>query len=1267
MHSQRSKEDQVMRISKSLFVTNFLDYFGYRDFWKLCESYGKVIDVFIPNRLSKAGKWFAFVRFIRVTDMERLIGNLCTLWVDQFHLHANAVEYVRPSRPAIPVRNPLPKSSNISGSYVNVVKDIKKLISTSLPSNLPPYISSSPALVLDDSCVVSRKIDNYVMGEVKQFSSITHLRVLLSNKGFPNVKLAYLGGLWVMIALESIKSKANFMKHGVPLHIWSRATFHKIGAKWGEVMELEEGLDDCFGRKRICIKTKQEENILERFKIIVHGKIFVVRSKELFVWTPIFNEVKDAMYCTDDESVKGGEEKNGGSSKHVNSDDESDVEEVSDTYFGDSDAKPGNEHNQVHTSNDKETSPDPFNIYNLLKKQDVGLVNSGADTNIPFPPGFTPEGNNNSFDKQEANGTTSIKSQRRFDGFCSCVVENAQDVDDCQSSDTEALRRKIKKGGSLLEVLDDMINVSHTMGYTIEGCVKDMEKIIGLQGGHDIYAPQAITDKRELWNYFSSLIARWDGDCIVMWDFNEVKYVEERMGSVFYEQGESEFNNFIYNSRLVDVHLEGYSFTWSHPSASKIIKLDRFLVTEGVVSLFPHISAICLDRHLSDHRPILLRDAISDYGAIPFRFYHSWLRLDGFDQMVTSTWSSITLDDRNGMVRFKKKLQILKKEIRTWVADYKRRQSRRLTEIKSKLHDIDVLLDQGGAIEGDENSKFFHGIINRKRANLSIKRIMVDGEWVDDPIRVKEEFRTHFATRFQAPDANRCRLDFRSPNRLSLEQASDLESLVTNEEIRSAVWGCGEDKSHGPDGFTFDFFRKFWSIIGPDFCLAVEWFVSDYRPISLIGSLYKVVTKVLATRLSLVISDLISDVQTTFLPNRQILDGPFIINELLSWCNHYEEQTMLFKVDFAKAYDSVRWDYLDDVLRFFGFGSKWCSWISGSLISGMASILVNGSPTFEFQFHCGLKQGDPLAPYIFILIMESLYLSFSRVVDEGLFKGIQIGVGVPREIVNNAATNLGCSVMTTPFKYLGVMVGGNMSLVKAWDEVIEYGGLGVSIFYALNRALLFKWEVQSLKSQGVDLLSHCQIRVGNGFRSRFWKDKWIGDNNLCHLFPRAYALETNKDCSVAEKLNGSKIDGCELNSDGVFHVKDIRRFLDEFFLPKVDVATRWINSPEDISHLLFKCSLAVDVSHLICRWWDLSWSPLVLYSEWLDWFKSIRLNSKSKDVLEGVFYVSWWSIWNYRNQLLFVDQSPRKDVVFDDIVTRSFMWCQSRCSSSFSW
>ena len=130
-----------------------------------------------------------------------------------------------------------------------------------------------------------------------------------------------------------------------------------------------------------------------------------------------------------------------------------------------------------------------------------------------------------------------------------------------------------------------------------------------------------------------------------------------------------------------------------------------------------------------------------------------------------------------------------------------------------------------------------------------------------------------------------------------------MEGDISNSEIRDAVWECGGNKSPGLDGFTFEFFRRYWNLIGSDFCDAVIYFfadgffpkgnnasfitlipkvidakfVTDFRPISLIGSVYKVVTKILANRLSSVISDLVSESQSAFIANRQILDGPFIL------------------------------------------------------------------------------------------------------------------------------------------------------------------------------------------------------------------------------------------------------------------------------------------------------------------------------------------------------------------------------------------------------
>ncbi|GJY80161.1 RNA-directed DNA polymerase, eukaryota [Tanacetum coccineum] len=464
-----------------------------------------------------------------------------------------------------------------------------------------------------------------------------------------------------------------------------------------------------------------------------------------------------------------------------------------------------------------------------------------------------------------------------------------------------------------------------------------------------IYAPQDPKYRRLLWDYISIMLSRWNGEVILMGDFNEVRCSEERSGTCFNPFNSRIFDNFISSSSLVDVKMEGYSFTWSHPSANKMSKLDRFLVSEGVISLFPSITALCLDRHLSDHRPILLHEVRLDFGPVPFRLYHSWFGLAGFDEMVTQSWNSLSYPDKNGMIRFKKKLQELKKIIRTWIKDNNKQRVCTKRSISEEMRDIDKILDTGGvsesllcrrnslkcqlhdikaleamdsmqkskvkwAVEGDENTKFFHGIINKKRTQLAVRGVFNDGVWLTDPILVKKAFQDHYASQFKNPNLTRFKINFTFPNRLSQDQVDDMERVVSWDEIRLAVWDCGENKSPGPDGFTFEFFRKYGITLGSGFSVMRldPFFVNgsfskgcnssfvalipkvtvaslslskDYRPISLIGCVYKVVTKIMAMRWAMVINGIVSDPNPRLLLTDIFLDGPFIFKRsCLQWC-----------------------------------------------------------------------------------------------------------------------------------------------------------------------------------------------------------------------------------------------------------------------------------------------------------------------------------------------------------------------------------------------
>ncbi|GKD08647.1 putative RNA-directed DNA polymerase, eukaryota, reverse transcriptase zinc-binding domain protein, partial [Tanacetum coccineum] len=271
-----------------------------------------------------------------------------------------------------------------------------------------------------------------------------------------------------------------------------------------------------------------------------------------------------------------------------------------------------------------------------------------------------------------------------------------------------------------------------------------------------------------------------------------------------------------------------------------------------------------------------------------------------------------------------------------------------------------------------------------------------------------------------------------------------LERQVTLEEIKEAIWDCGSSKAPGPDDYSFAFVNN-------------PTLITDFRPILLIGIYYKIIAKILANRLSKVIDKIVSKEQSAFIVGRQILDGPVILSE---------------------------------IIECFGFGNKWCNWIKVCLNSLRASILITGSPTSEFSIKRGLRQGDPLSLFLFILVMEGLHNDFKEAVGNGLITGVNInnytinvsylfyaddviittdwnardtdniihvlhvfylasglkiniyksniyGIGVNKDEVLSMASNAGCIAGDIPFNYLGLPIGSNMKSISSLCLVVR--------------------------------------------------------------------------------------------------------------------------------------------------------------------------------------------------------------------------------------
>jgi len=240
---------------------------------------------------------------------------------------------------------------------------------------------------------------------------------------------------------------------------------------------------------------------------------------------------------------------------------------------------------------------------------------------------------------------------------------------------------------------------------------------------------------------------------------------------------------------------------------------------------------------------------------------------------------------------------------------------------------------------------------------------------------------------------------------------SCLEAPFSEEEVWATINAMPADRAPGPDGFTGRFYQSCWQIIKanvlatlvsihqgdlrhlellnsayltliPKKLEALE--AKDYRPISLVHSFAKLVTKLLANCLAPLLNTLVATNQSAFIRGRCIHDNFMLVQQTIKVLHHRKIASLFLKLDISKAFDSVDWSFLLEILSHLGFGPAWRTIISNLLHTASTQIMLNGELGHSISHQRGLRQGDPLSPMLFILVMDVLNNLFLKAEAEGL-------------------------------------------------------------------------------------------------------------------------------------------------------------------------------------------------------------------------------------------------------------------------------------------
>lgn len=566
-----------------------------------------------------------------------------------------------------------------------------------------------------------------------------------------------------------------------------------------------------------------------------------------------------------------------------------------------------------------------------------------------------------------------------------------------------------------------------------------------------VYGPCSVMERKLLWKELKLMNCIWELPWCICGDFSEVRFMRERKDCTRISRGMKDFNKFCDELELIHLPTSGGKFTWTTTANNQPKSLiDRFLVNSAWEDNYPSIAVSALAKPFSDHKPIFLSCDLEDWGPPPFRCEAMWFLDPTLMPLMKEWWNSFYFFGSPGFV-LSKKLMALKAELKRWNKEVFGRIDRKCEKalldiaILDQLGDDEVLstpqvcernakklefeslsdmkyLHWLGKSrmqwqeDGDRNTKFFHRITKSRRRRNTFAKLKIEHSWVEDKQMIKDNNVNHFQNRFACFEDYRADLSGMNLNSIDATEKALLEREISEEEVLSALKKLGQDRAPDPDGFQVNVIIKCWDFMKRDVMKVVKVFerngsidwrlestfislipkkevveeVKDLRPISLTGSIYKAISKVLAERLKTVLPKLISKQQSAFVKGRQILDSILIANECMDSRLKSKIPGIICKIDLEKAFHNVKWSFVDEVLVKMGFGATWRMWIAGCIKRIPFSVLVNGSSCGRFTSQKGLRQGNPLSPFLFLLVSEVLTTMFTKATEMGWMGGFEV-------------------------------------------------------------------------------------------------------------------------------------------------------------------------------------------------------------------------------------------------------------------------------------